>query len=86
MLFCESEISNDCLPIADKYVGQLQISMQEIAFGHLNKARNNVFHYLEDLFDWGLFFSLEKGAQVAFIAKFSDDIAMRGLSNDVVAL
>lgn len=59
--------------------------MQEISLSDFNEAIDDIFHDFEHFWFSQSFFLFEDGAEVAFITKFSDDVAVRGFSDDVVA-
>lgn len=86
MFFGESKISDDCLSIVHKNIGQFEISVQELAVSHLHKPFDDVLEYPESLVfrDSSLFF--DKVTQVTLVAELSYDITVRSFSDDIEAL
>ena len=60
--------------------------MQELILSNLKKPIHDVTHEGQNLRFTHLASFLEDGAQIALIAKLSNDVAMRGLSDDIEAL
>jgi hypothetical protein len=60
--------------------------MQELILSNLKKAIHDIAHEGQDLGFTHPASFLEDGAEIAFIAKLSNDVAMRGVSDDIEAL
>lgn len=60
--------------------------MQELILSNLKEAIYDIAHEVQDLRFTHPASFLEDGAEIAFIAKLSNDVAMRGLSDDIEAL
>lgn len=60
--------------------------MQELILSNLKKPIHDIAHEGQNLRFTHPASFLEDGAQIALIAKLSNDVAMRGLSDDIEAL
>ena len=60
--------------------------MQELILSNLKETIDDVQHEGQDLCLAHPAFLLEDGAEIALIAKLSDDVAMGGFSDDIEAL
>jgi hypothetical protein len=60
--------------------------VQKLVLGHLEEALHNMPHEHCNLLLGDLALLLEERAEVALVAELSDDVAMRGVPDDVVAL
>lgn len=85
MLLGKPEVSYHSPPSTHEDVGQLQISVQEATLSDLDEATDDVLCQFEDLTFPQPPFLLEEGREVAFVAVFSDDEAVGGLPDHIVA-
>lgn len=81
----EPEVSDHGSPSAYEDVGQFQISVQVATLSNLNETTDDVFCQFEDFTFPQASFLLEKGREVALVAVLSDDEAVGGLPDHIVA-
>lgn len=86
MLLCEAEVSNDGSPVTKEDIGEFKIPMQITSLSHLNETCYDILHNLEHflLADPSPF--LEEAAEIALVAVLSDDEAVGGFADHIIAL
>lgn len=70
----ESKIADLQFSIGDEYVCRLQIAMHDIHLIHILKTSHDIFQECQGFCFWQLLSLLEVVPEVAFFAKFSDDV------------
>ena len=59
--------------------------MQKLVLADFEIAIDDVLHEGKDFVFWHFALLLEEGTEVALLAVFSDDVAVRGLADDIEA-
>jgi hypothetical protein len=59
--------------------------MQKLILCHFKKSLHDVLHEDRNFFLRNFAFFLEERAEIPFVAELSDDIAMSGVPDDIVA-
>ena len=86
MLLCESEVGDDCSALAEEYVGQFEIPMQESGRSYSDKPTHDALGEFHGFLFAESLLLLEKNAEVAPVAELGDDVAVGPLPHDIVAL
>ena len=85
MLFGESKISYKGLSFVHEYVSKLHISVDESSLRNMNQPTHNILHDLKSFLLVEPSFLLKHTAKITLITKLSDNEAVAGLPDHIIA-